>query len=122
MTIALLVLKTGQVLVSQTEELPVEPRVHCFCPHLVGGKTKITLAPWPDYTEEDHILLNSDDLLTVCQPSPKVRDAYLKKLGKTMEELTELTKPVILTEEEATDPILSDDDDYEPRYQEDPIY
>ena len=123
MTIALLVLKTGQVLVSQTDELQYEPKVHCICPYLVGGKTKVTMTPWPEYTEDDHILLHSDDLLTVCEPSPAVLEVYLKKLGKTMDDLKEASKPVILTEEDNPLPILDgDDNEYEPRYTEEPVY
>ncbi len=122
-SIALLVLKTGQSLVSQTDELDHEPRVHCTCPYLVGGKTKVTLTPWPDYTEEDHILLRSEDLLTVCEPSPEVTEAYLKKLGKTLEDFKKEPKRVILNEEDNPHPILDGtDDEYEPLYREDPIY
>tara|TARA_B100000073_G_scaffold195352_1_gene161801 strand:- start:1403 stop:1681 length:279 start_codon:yes stop_codon:yes gene_type:complete len=90
-------------------------------PYVVTGKTKITLSPWPEYSDDDHILLHSDSLLTVCEPSAKVKQAYLDKLGTTEEKLAEATKPVILTEADNPDPIL-DDEEYEPRYVEAPLY
>ena len=122
-SIALLLLKTGQTLVSETDELEYEPKVHCTCPHLVGGKTKISVTPWPEYTDDDHILLRSEDLLTVCEPSPEVLEAYLKKMGKTLDDLKQSSKPVILTEHENPHPILDEDEqEYEPRYVEEPIY
>ena len=45
----------------------------------------------------------------------------LDKLGTTEEKLAEATKPVILTEADNPDPIL-DDEEYEPRYVEAPLY
>ena len=114
MNLALLVLKTGQSLISQIEELEYEPRVHLLQPYLVSGKSKVTLTPWPEYVKDQHILLNSDVLLTACEPVEKIKQAYLKKIGKTEEELKPKPQPVILTEEEQFDPF--EDDDYEPEY------
>jgi len=90
---------------------------------VVGGKTKITLAPWPKYTNEKHILLHSESLLTVVDPTDAVRDAYLKKIGKTLEDFTPDPSPVLLNEDDQLpdDSYVRDndyDDDYEPRYQE----
>jgi len=91
---------------------------------LVGGTTKVTLTPWPLYTDEKHILLHSDSLLTVMEPSDRIRDAYLKKIGKTMEDFTPEPQPVLLNEDESVPdgaPVRDtyyDEDDYEPRYTE----
>jgi hypothetical protein len=116
MNLALILLKTGQSLVSQTEELEYEPKVHLYQPYLVSGKTKVTLTPWPDYVIDEHILLSSDTLLTVGEPTAKIKKAYLDKIGKTEEELKPKPQPVILTEEEQLPDL--DDDDYEPEYVE----
>ena len=66
------------------------------------------------------MLLHSDSLLTVCEPSIPVRDAYLSKIGKKVEDLVddELEKPVLLNEDES----VPQGEDYEPRYIEEPIY
>ena len=84
----------------------------------ISGKQKLTLQPWPDYTDDEHILLTSDTLLTVCEPTELVRDAYLKKIGKTLEDLNSEPERVMLNEDET----IPDGEDYEPRYVEDPIY
>ena len=85
----------------------------------VTGKTKSVLTSWPSYTDDEHILLNSDTLLTVCEPNDKIRDAYLNKIGKTLEDFTEAPAPVLLNEEED---VPEPDDDYEPKYIEEPLY
>ena len=84
----------------------------------MAGKTKLSLQRWPEHTEDKHILLNSDNLLTVCEPTPAVREAYMKKENLTEEDLKPKEEPKILLNE---DEDVSDDewmDDYEPRYTE----
>ena len=114
MNLALILLKTGQSLVSQIEELEYEPKVHLLQPYLVSGKTKLTLTTWPDYVVDEHILLHSDTLLTVGEPTSKIKKAYLDKVGKTEEELKPKPQPVILNEEEQLSEL--EDDGYEPEY------
>ena len=84
----------------------------------MSGKTKLSLQPWPEYTDDEHVLLGSDSLLTVCEPTDAVRDAYLKKIGKTLEDFTKEPEAVMLTEDET----VPEPDDYEPRYAEEPLY
>jgi hypothetical protein len=45
MDLALIILKTGETFISQTEQLEYEPKVHLQQPYQVGGKTKVTLTP-----------------------------------------------------------------------------
>ena len=112
MNLSLLLLKSGEYLISQSEELDYEPKCHLIQPHLVSGKTKVTLTPWPSHTNDTHILLRSDDLLTVCEPTDKLIQSYLNMIGKTLEDFKPKEQPVLLQEEESVP------DDYEPRYQE----
>jgi len=114
MNLALVILKTGQSLVAWTEQLEMEPKVHMFRPHRVSGKTKLSLEPWPEYTEDQHILLTSETLMTVCEPTEKVAELYKKKVEKP-EEATQ--EPTLLNEES-----IPEDDEYEPRYIEEPLY
>ena len=126
--LALMVLKTGQVLVSETEQLDYEPKVHLVNPYLVSGKTKVVLTSWPDYTDDEHVLLNSDSILTVCDPTEKVASAYLSKVGKKPEDFTDAPEPVILKEDSDVqqEPLIhdgiEDDGEYEPRYLEEALY
>ena len=90
-------------------------------PHEVTGKTKITLTPWPSHTEDTDILLSSDSLLTVVEPTKKLADAYLKKIGKTYEDLKPKDNKVLLTEDESVPQAVvppEDEDEYEPFYME----
>lgn len=84
----------------------------------VSGKTKLSLQPWPEHTDDEHILLNTEALLTVCEPTEKVRGAYLKKIGKTIEDFKAEPERVLLSEGET----IPEGEDYEPRYVEEPLY
>ena len=123
MDLTLILLKTGETLVSQTEQLEHEPRCHLQRPYLVGGKTKVSLTSWPAHAADQHILLHSDSLLTVCEPSPTVKELYLKKIGKTLEDFApKEPERVLLNEDEqvpgGTYDDFQDDHGYEPMYQE----
>ena len=119
MNLALILLKTGQTLISQTEQMEYEPKVHLLNPMTVSGKTKVTLAKWPEHAADDHVLLTSDALLTVCEPTDSLRTAYMKKQGLKEEDLVVKPKPELLTEDENRP---EQDDEYEPRYIEEPVY
>lgn len=116
MNLALILLKTGQTLIAQSEELDYEPRVHLIEPHEVSGKTKITLTPWPCHTDDKHVLLNSGDLLTVVTPTQSLSESYLKKVGKTLEDLQPKENRIQLNEGD----LIPDppEDGYEPYYVE----
>lgn len=116
LSLTLILLKSGEYIIALTEQLEYEPACHLVEPYLVGGKTKVTLTKWPSYTNDEHILLYSESLLTAFAPTDELRDAYLKKIGKTLEEITPKEAEQMLLQENETivDPDL--DPDYEPRY------
>ena len=87
-------------------------------PMTVSGKQKLSLQPWPEHSSDEHVLLTSDVLLTVCEPTEQLRDAYLKKIGKTIEDFNTQPDKVLLTEDET----VPEGEDYEPRYIEEPLY
>ena len=121
MNLLLFLLKSNQTLISLSDELDYEPKCHLMQPHEVTGKTKITLTPWPPHTEDIDILLSSDNLLTVVEPTKKLADAYLKKIGKTYEDLKPKDNKVLLTEDENVPQVAvppEDEDEYEPFYME----
>ena len=114
MTFSLVILKNGLTLVSETEQLDYEPSCHLIDPMTFSGTTKVTLKAWPQGTSDRHILLRSEDLLTVCEVEEKLLTAYLKKTGKTLTE-----EPVAATMDEVPEVHnfdLMDDEEYEPRY------
>ena len=111
-SLAVIVLKTGEYLISETDQLEYEPKVHLISPYLLGGKTKLTLSRWPLHTDDEHVLLHSDSVLTVVEPKEDIVKLYLAKVGKEIETFTSEPQPVTLTE----DYQIQDDDEYEPRY------
>jgi len=117
MQLLLLFLKTGQILISLSEQLEMEPRVHLIEPYEVNGKTKLTLTQWPPYSNEKDILMSSESLLTVVEPDDVIRDAYLKKIGKTLEDIQPKDDKVLLNEEEEVGE-YSEDEPYEPFYRQ----
>ena len=123
MQLSLILLRTGEYIISQVEEMDYEPRVHMEQPYLIGGKTKVTLTKWPLYTEDTHILLTSDSLLTMCDPTQDILDKYLTKIGKTEEDFQPKDDRILLNEgEEVPEPLPDEPDEYEPRYIEEPLY
>ena len=122
MDLMLIVLKTGETLISATEQLEMEPRCHLNRPYLIAGKAKVTLSAWPAHAADQHILLHTDSLLTVCEPSPTVKAMYLKKTGQKLEDFQPQPQEeqVLLNEDEQMPPIddYEDDHGYEPRYEE----
>ena len=122
MNLALILLKTGQTLIADHEMLDYEPKVHLISPYEVTGKTKAVLSSWPAHANDQHILLRSEDLLTVCEPAEDIVKSYLKKVGKTEADLKTPERPVILNEEVQDQIPFDDDEDYEPRYIEEDVY
>ena len=126
MQLTLMLLKDQTYLIAQSDQLELEPRCHLFEPMIVSGTSKVTLTPWPLYTDEKHILLHSDSLLTVMEPTEEIRDAYLKKIDKTIEDFTPPPEPELLNEDEhvpegppaSRDTYYDDEDDYQPDYRE----
>lgn len=123
MNLALVVLRNGTTLVAEIDQLDYEPKVHLTSPHTVSGKTKLALTRWPEYAVDTHILLRSDELLTVCEPEERLVKSYLNKVGKTEADLIDEPQPAMLNEEAPTQELPQEDfygdDEYEPRYVED---
>lgn len=127
-SLSLLILKNNLTLIAQTDELDYEPKVHMIQPYSVSVGKNVVLTPWPVGTDDEDILLRSEDLLTVCEPSEQVVKSYLRKVGKTLKDLTEPKEGdrVEVTEHEdyqepqlaTQDDVFHDEGDYEPRYLE----
>ena len=118
MELKLVILRDGTSLISQVAQLEYEPRCHLRNPHVVSGKTKVTLSQFPAHTDDEDILIYSDALLTICEATEKLRVLYLEKIGKTLEDLNSEPERVMLNEDET----IPEGEDYEPAYVEDPIY
>ena len=115
MNLTLILLRSNLQLICLSEQLEYEPAVHMRQPFTISGSSKITLTPWPPHSKDTHVLLRSEELLTVCEPSDQLKEAYMKKTGLTEEDLKPKPQRTILTEEENIPEV---DDEYEPRYLE----
>lgn len=74
-----LLLKTGQVIVSEVVEVQSEigdPDCKLVKPYLLN-QSSFDMSPWLEFTEQDVILIRSDDVLTFAEPSKKILDNYL---------------------------------------------
>ena len=115
--LALLVLRQNLSLVSKYEELEYEPRVHLIDPHVIDDKGN--LSPWPQHTNENHILIDSSQLLTAVSPNDDIKKKYVELVGE--EEVNKTPESVLLSEsDQILEPISFEDefDEYEPRYLE----
>ena len=89
-------------------------------PYSVNVGKNVVLTQWPVGTDDEHVLLRSEDLLTVCAHSELVITSYLRKTGLTLKELNtpapepeeeqETVEPVALPPEDSS----YDEDDIEP--------
>ena len=74
MQIALIILKSGIELITMAEQLEEEPSCHMQDPYLI--KDDGTLEPWPRYTTDTDVLLYSETIATIVEPTPEIKKKY----------------------------------------------
>ena len=74
MQIALIILKSGIELITMAEQLEEEPRCHMQDPYLI--REDGTLEPWPRYTTDTDVLLYSETLATIVEPTNEIKKKY----------------------------------------------
>ena len=74
MEVMLVILRTGMTLISKVEQLEEEPSCHLQEPYMVRDDG--TLHPWPLYTVDKDILLYSETLATIVEPTEEIRAKY----------------------------------------------
>ena len=81
--VQILILKTEQVLISEVVSVMQEigePDCKLIKPKLVvpGDRPDKRVVPWlDDYTEQDVIMIRSDDVLTFVEPTTDLLDYYI---------------------------------------------
>ena len=70
----MVVLRTGLQLIAKIETLEEEPSVHLEEPYLIRDDG--TLEPWPRWTKDDDVLLYSESLATIVEPTDEIREKY----------------------------------------------
>jgi len=74
MQTALIILKSGIHLITKAEQLDEEPSCHMEDPYMI--KEDGTLEPWPRYTTDTDILLYSETIATIVEPSGDIKKKY----------------------------------------------
>ena len=68
------ILRSGIHLISKVEQLDEEPNCHLEDPYLI--KDDGTLEPWPRYTTDTDVLLYSETLATIVEPTNEIKKKY----------------------------------------------
>ena len=68
------ILRSGIHLISKVEQLDEEPNCHLEDPYLI--KDDGTLEPWPRYTPDTDVLLYSETLATIVEPTNEIKKKY----------------------------------------------
>jgi hypothetical protein len=76
-----LLLKNNDVLVSEIVEVGSElgePDCKLINPYkLVGDSNTPFLEPWATFTEQTELMIHSDSILTIADPTKKINNLYL---------------------------------------------
>jgi hypothetical protein len=70
----LLLLKSGIYLISKIETLDEEPAAHLEQPYSIT--TDGMLEPWPLHTDDQDVLIYSDTIATILEPTQEILDKY----------------------------------------------
>jgi len=104
MTVKLMLLKTGETLISDAKEVVSGEDVRGYLlsqPHYVrtqektvltesdSGKSNyeldVVLTPWMILSSDSDFVVTYDYIATICEPIPSVKDMYLNKVGEKIE-------------------------------------
>jgi len=104
MTVKLMLLKTGETLISDAKEVVSGEDVRGYLlnkPHFVrtqektvlteseSGKSNyeldVVLSPWMILSSDKDYVVAFDHVATICEPIPSVKEMYLNKVGEPLE-------------------------------------
>ena len=74
MQTALILLKSGIYLIAKAEQLEEEPSCHMDDPYQV--KEDGTLEPWPRHSTDTDVLLYSETIATIVEPTNEIKKKY----------------------------------------------
>jgi hypothetical protein len=108
MSIKLMLLKTGETLISDAKELVSDEITRGYLllkPHFVETKEKmvltesesgksnyeidVVLTPWIILSKDQEFVVSRDYVATICDPIDSVKQMYLDKTGSTIEVVEE---------------------------------
>ena len=74
MQIALIILKSGIEIITMAEQMDEEPSCHMKDPYKI--REDGTLEPWPRYTIDTDVMLYSDKIATIVEPTSELKKKY----------------------------------------------
>jgi hypothetical protein len=83
--IKLILLKDGTYIISYVEEVLADygmPNCKLIKPQQILKEISSYLKPFPYYTDQEEILMSSDSFLTICDPSDRIQELYLKAVSE----------------------------------------
>ena len=102
MTVKLMLLKTGETVISDAKEVVQEESVRGYLlkqPHYVRSQEKnvlmesdsekaiyeldVMLTPWMILSSDKDFVVTADYVATICEPISSIKDKYLKKTEET---------------------------------------
>lgn len=103
MTIKMMLLKTGETLISDVKEVAREDQIRGYLlehPHYVTTQEKnvlvesdtgnsnyeidVVLTPWLILSSDNKFVVSADYIATICEPIKSVKDMFLKKTENTL--------------------------------------
>ena len=104
MTVKLMLLKTGETIISDAKEVVQEEQVRGYLltkPHYVRTQEKnvlmesdtgkgnyeldVVLSPWMILSSDTEYVVTADYIATIAEPIVSVKDMYLNKVGEPLE-------------------------------------
>jgi len=83
--IKLILLKDGTYIISQIEEVLADygmPNCRLIKPQQICKEVSTYCKNFPQYTDQEEIMMSSDSFLTICDPSSMMEDMYRKAIGE----------------------------------------
>lgn len=77
-----LLLKNNQVIIAEVSEVMADigsPDCKLENPYLLN-RSSGEISDWLEFTNQNEVMLRSDDILTVVEPNGKLLDSYLEKI------------------------------------------
>ena len=104
MAIKLMLLKTGETLITDAKEVVQEEQVRGYMlerPHFIRTQEKtalmesdtgkgnyeldIILTPWMILSSDTSFVITADTVSTICEPIPSVKEMFVKKTASNLE-------------------------------------
>lgn len=115
--IIIIVLTNNEHVICQYDEDYETGRFVLYNSYLINGKDKIQLIEFPRYSADSSCVIYRENILTTVEnPSPKILQLYLSKVGDKLEKkensTTKVMIPPIIRDDVVTDDYWKDDVSY----------